>query len=247
MSVYGERYQSTLTNRILSSVEYTSDSGALSLFFSGPLNEDDKGVEISYTDDNRENKTLVLPNSEITSPVSLNNVDVTENISYRTMFLPDSTAIDTFFTEFSDPIEVTEEVNVALGKPVKTSDNYTSTYNGSKAVDGEMLSKKTRWISSTSTEEHWLEIDLENEYAINSIKTFTGSGTVFEDPTVNFFFQAEIEGEWVNVLEITGNSDPKFNASFPMVSTSKVRYLVPAYKNNVVRLYEIEVIATITY
>ena len=64
-------------------------------------------------------------------------------------------------------------------------------------------------------------------------------------PTANFFLQAWIDDEWVNIVEVTGNTDPEIGASFPEVTTSKVRYYVPEYTNNRVRLYEIAVYAVI--
>lgn len=243
MTIYGDRYRSTLTNRVLSSMEYTNETGSLSLYFAGPLNEQDMGIEISYTDRDGNTQKEVIPNAEITSPVTFTNVDVEKGVFYRTMFLPEPTAIDTFFTDFS-PIEIVEVVNVALNKPVQTSGNYNSKYIGPNAVDG-IISEASRWLSARSGE-HWIEIDLEEEYTINAIKTWTGSGG-FNSPTVNFFFQAEINGEWVNILEITGNSDPQFAAVFSEVTTSKVRYFVPDYSGNMVRLFEIEVLATIRY
>ncbi len=243
MTIYGDRYRSTLTNRILSSLEYANETGALALYFAGPLNEQDVGIEISYTDREGQTHNEVFLNEEITSPLNVTNVDVEKGVSYRALFLPEPTAIDTFFTDFS-PIEIVEVVNVALNKPVQTSGDYNSTYTGANAVDG-IISEASRWLSARSGE-HWIEIDLENEYTINAINTWTGSGG-FNSPTVNFFFQAEINDEWVNILEVTGNDDPQYAVAFPEVTTSKVRYLVPDYSGNMVRLFEIEVLATVRY
>lgn len=243
MKIYGDKYRSTLTNRVLSSMEYTNETGSLSLYFSGPLSAEDIGIEIFYTNREGEIKRKVLSNTEIISPVNLANVDVEEDVFYRTMFLPEPVAIDTFLTDFTS-VEIYEVVNVALNKPVKTSGTYNDKFIGPNAVDG-IISEESRWISQKSGE-HWIEIDLEETCTINSINTWTGSGG-FNRPTANFFFQAEINGRWENILEIRDNSDPQFATVFPEVTTSKVRYFIPDYAGNMVRLYEIEVLATIRY
>ncbi|MFW6326704.1 MAG: DUF4998 domain-containing protein [Bacteroidota bacterium] len=244
IDVYGEQYRSTLGNKVLSSLEYQDSTGTLSLFFADPLREDDIGIAISYTNREGEAKNLVLPNSEITSPVNISNVDVSEGVSYQTLYLPEPNAIDTFTTNSSD-IEISQVINVALNKPVKVSDILNDNFIGPNAVDGIIDDNASRWVSSSSGE-HWIEIDLEQEYSIHKFKTWVGAKG-FNNPVANFIFQAEIDGEWHNILEVSNNSDPQFEASFPEVTTKKVRYFVPEYENNMVRLYEIAVYAKITY
>jgi hypothetical protein len=244
INVYGEQYRSTLANKILSSLEYQDSTGTLSLFFADPLREDDIGIAISYTNREGKAKNLVLPNSEITSPVNISNVDVSEGVSYQTLYLPEPNAIDTFTTNSSD-IEISQVINVALNKPVKVSDILNDNFIGPNAVDGIIDDNASRWVSSSSGE-HWIEIDLEQEYSIHKLKTWIGAKG-FNNPVANFIFQAEIDGEWHNILEVSNNSDPQFEASFPEVTTKKVRYFVPEYENNMVRLYEIAVYAKITY
>ncbi len=130
-------------------------------------------------------------------------------------------------------------INVVLNKPVKVSGTYADKYIGANAVDG-VISNDSRWLSSNAGE-HWIEIDLEQNYNIFSFKTWIGANGTFGYAIKNFIFQAEIEGEWVNVVEVNNNSDPQFEAMFQVVNTSKVRYFVPNYGDNMVRMYEIEV------
>ncbi|MDD4460002.1 MAG: discoidin domain-containing protein, partial [Proteiniphilum sp.] len=104
----------------------------------------------------------------------------------------------------------------------------------------------SRWVSPASGE-HWLEVDLQGEYAISGFNSWTGNAGALSHPTKNFYFQAWIGGEWVNLVEIADNSDPVVGASFPEVTTSKVRYFVPDYSGNRVRLYELEVYSVVTF
>jgi hypothetical protein len=244
INIYGDRYRSTLVNRVISTTEYENESGSLELKFSDPLNEDDKGIEVSYTDRDGKTKKRQIKDAETNTPVYLTNIDASKGVHYRTIYLPSPLAIDTFYTEFST-IEITQSINVALNKPVKTSDILSSKYPGENAVDG-VISNTSRWLSSKEGE-HWLEIDLEQKYNINSFKTWLGAGGTTGYPVTQFTFQAEVNGEWQNIIDVINNSDPEYGADFPEVETSKVRYFVPNYSDNMVRLYEIAVYATIKY
>lgn len=97
INIYGDRFRSTLVNRVLKSVAYQANDATLSLTFSGPINDKEIGIEISYTDKDGTAKTLVLADAEVTTPVKLLNVDKTMQVSYRTMFYPEPNAIDIFY------------------------------------------------------------------------------------------------------------------------------------------------------
>lgn len=97
VNIYGDRFRSILTNRVLKTIAYQATDASLSLTFSGPSNDKEIGIELSYTNKSGEAKTLVLANKDITTPVKLLNVDKIKTVSYRTMFLPEPLAIDTFY------------------------------------------------------------------------------------------------------------------------------------------------------
>lgn len=161
------------------------------------------------------------------------------------MFLPDSLAIDTFYTDFSQaPVMMT--LNVALNKPATVSGMHTPDNSADKAVDGIIGDNNSRWVSPASGE-HWLEVDLQGEYTISGFNSWTGNAGALSHPTKNFYFQAWIDGEWVNLVEIIDNSEPVIGGSFPEVTTSKVRYFVPDYTGNRVRLYELEVYSVVIF
>ena len=245
IKVYGDRYRASLINRVVNSTQYNSKENELELLFSGAFNDDDRGVEMKYTDQEGAQKRVKITDSLLTDPVYISGFDHTKGVTYRTMYLPDSLAIDTFYTDFR-AVEILSVVNVALNKPATASDIHSPDNSADKAVDGIIGENTSRWVSPASGE-HWLEVDLQGEYAISGFNSWTGNAGALSHPTKNFYFQAWIDGEWVNVVEITDNSDPVCGASFPEVTTSRVRYFVPDYTGNRVRLYEIEVYSTIRY
>lgn len=99
--VYGERYQNSLNNRpVVSSqlfagnLETTIKYGAMDLT-SGVF-----ATEMRYTDENEQEhtETISIENEEIVLP----SVKIGSTIEYRTMFLPEATSIDTFYTDYTE-------------------------------------------------------------------------------------------------------------------------------------------------
>ena len=244
INVYGEKYQSSLINRVVNSSQYNRGEGTLELAFSGAFNNDDAGIEIKFTDEDGALHEIIFRESVLSSPVTLSGIDVSKGVNYRTMYLPVSTAIDTFYTDYSSA-EIITVNNVALNKPTLTSGNNSADLTGDKAVDGIILTNASRWVSPASGE-HWLEIDLEEDFAISGFKTWTGASGNLSHPTPYFIFQAEVDGEWIDIVEVE-DSEPEYETTFPEITTSKVRYFVPDYDGNRVRLYEIEVYSVIRY
>jgi hypothetical protein len=247
VNVYGDEYTAALANRSLDRVEFDEASSLLSLYLYEPVNADEIGLRFFYTDTAGEAEEITIPTSSITSPVNLQNVDPTRPVTFSAFYLPEPEAIDTFYAE-PVKISIKKTVNVALNKPVsiKPGDMYAASYVASNAVDG-VISNASRWFSKDDGSEHWIEIDLEQEYSISSFATYIGAGGTFGYPVAQFSFQAWKDGEWVNIVSVTGNTDPQYKAVFSEISTEKVRYYVPAYSGNPVRLYEIEVYSIIEY
>ncbi len=238
MSVYGERYQASLTNRPIRSIDLKEDN-KLSVRWSGSISSDEVGIQMSYSDKNNNLKNSFIPSETLANPVIFDDIDVTKSISYKTMYVPKATAIDTFYTNMAEPIKVRIAKNVVLNKKATVSDMLNSSYPGSNAVDG-IISSASRWVSS-ATGEHWIEVDLGESYPIQSFKTYNGSGDAPNMAIKNFMFQINKNGEWVTLADVSNNTNHSYGATFEEVVTDKVRLFVPNYPDNQVRLFELEV------
>lgn len=246
-NVYGEIYRSSLGDHPFESSKFNFSSSTLTISLFPAFNEDEIGVEFKYQDKNTGSSVIKFFNvDDLKNSIQIVNIDKNYPVLYRTLFLPEPQAIDTFKTDFKQ-IDLIDVVNVALNKPVRIreGDIFAPQYTPDKAVDG-IISNASRWVSST-TGEHWLEIDLGQEYNVFSFKTLTGSNGVFNYPTPVFKFQIEVDDEWVTIVDASGNSNPQYEITFPEIKTSKVRYYVPTGVVDNVRLYEIEVYAKIKY
>jgi hypothetical protein len=247
VSVYGDEYAATLANRSLNRIVFNEADNLLSLYFYEPVNSNETGIRFSYFNTAGETEEVTVPNSLLVSPVNLQDVDPASPVTYSTLYRPEPEAIDTFYAE-PVRVSITKTVNVALNKPVsiKPGDMYAANYVASNAVDG-LVSNDSRWFSKDDGSEHWIEIDLEQKCNISSFATYIGAGGSFGYPVSQFSFQAWIDGGWLNLVSVTGNTDPQYKAAFLEVLTGKVRYYVPAYPGNPVRMYEIEVYSIMEY
>ncbi|MDR8392776.1 DUF5013 domain-containing protein [Aliifodinibius sp. S!AR15-10] len=97
--VYGERYQHSLNNRpIVSKDLYAGDLNTTLNYGSMDLTSGVFATQIEYTDANEVTHTMELPiDSE---EIVLENYKIGTEFKYRTLFLPEPTSIDTFYTEF---------------------------------------------------------------------------------------------------------------------------------------------------
>lgn len=98
INVYGDRFRSVLTDRVLKTVTYKAADASLSLTFAGQTSDREIGVEISYTDLSGGALTMMKANTDLTAAVKLLQVDAEKTVSYRTLFLPEPLAVNTFYT-----------------------------------------------------------------------------------------------------------------------------------------------------
>lgn len=243
-AVYGPLYQATLTNRPVQ--ETTVTDKTLSVLWGGSLSTEEVGVNVTYVTTAGQTKLVQLETGALKNAIVFEDVDLVKSVQYQTLYMPSAVAIDTFATDMGR-MTIRQRVNVALNKPVKTSNNLNDTYTGVKAVDGILNDNASRWVTDDSNREHWIEVDLGQPYEVDGFKTYTGASGNFNYPTANFDFQVEVDGEWQTIISVTGNSNAQYETNFGSVMTSKIRYLIPAYSPNQVRLYELEVYATIEY
>ncbi|NME69153.1 discoidin domain-containing protein [Flammeovirga aprica] len=135
---------------------------------------------------------------------------------------------------------VTKWINVALNKTTETS-TVDGSKDGSRAVDGDIIDNGSRWVSSNSGEEQWITVDLGAEYDIQAMGLWTGGSGIYDKPNTQFSFQYFKDDQWMDIISETNNTTAAYFKEFEKVKTGKVRYYVPAYADNRVRLYEIMV------
>jgi hypothetical protein len=240
-NVYGSNFRSRLSDHIIINAESVGNNVVVG--WGGSTSEQETGVEIEYVDRSGITHIENHPVTALTT-TTLENVDFNIRPKYRTKFLPEANAIDTFYTEPTE-IAFSEMVNVALGKPVTASDILdpaNALYQPENAVDGKWATSDPRWVS-TASGDHWLEIDLQGEYTINGFKTWNGSANYTTSPITGMTLQAWVGGVWIDIHSVSGNADGQYGADFTPVTTTKVKFIARSQT----RLYEIAIYSIIRY
>lgn len=96
--VYDEGYESYLPNRSVEFAETDADR-TTTIRWNKYNNPDMIGIDFTYTSASNVKKHIVVPPDEAVTV--LNDVGSLSEITYRTMFKPDSLAIDTFYSVFN--------------------------------------------------------------------------------------------------------------------------------------------------
>ncbi len=96
VTVYGEIYQNSLNTRQVES--QTAASGKVTINWGNCYSDDEIGIRVSYTDTKGVPQTVTYETVALGASSVINNVDTSKEVSYTTMYLPEPTAIDTFFT-----------------------------------------------------------------------------------------------------------------------------------------------------
>ena len=239
-NVYGARYRETMTDHIVLNAVAEGDNVAIT--WGSNTSEQEVGISLQYKTRAGETLTLHYPVEGLSRTV-VENADFSVRPRYQTKFLPIETAIDTFYTDYTE-IPFSAIVNVVLNKPVTASDILdptNATQFPENAVDGNNDFNSNRWVT-TADGEHWLEVDLQGEYTISSFKTWNGSGG-YNYPVASLKLQAWIDDNWVDVHSVTGNQDAEYGRDFPPVTTTKVRYVT--YEQT--RLFQLAVYSIVNY
>lgn len=236
-NVYGQRYNNRLMNRRVTQADLNGDEATI--VWAGSVTSQEIGIIFSYRNNLGVVEHLEVNSKDLTEPLILAGIDPTYKPVYQTLFLPEPLSIDTFYAK-SASVDLIEKINIAQGKQVTVSDANSASSGGDKAVDGDNTSSGSRWVTNDSNNEHWLEIDFGAEYEINALQAWSDNLNNAPAQT-QFRFEVDINGEWIPIVIETENILYEYYAEFEAISTTKVRYYIPSYQTNRVRLFEIAV------
>ena len=247
--VYGEEYEKSLLNSIAKNTTYNSAENSLTIEW-GTSVATVIGVNLTYTDINGDNQSLLIDPSE--SITTIQDFKLGEPLLCSAMHKPVPESIDIFSTDWQR-IYIGIISNVVLKKPVTSSGSATPAYTEINAVDGDRTSSASRWISAGPyaspdlSPPQWLEVDLQGFYAINGFGMWRDAGAI--TGSQSFSLQAWVENDWVDVVSEINNVQTVYYAEFISVTTDKVRlYIRPTvWADYLIRLFEIEVYSVIKY
>lgn len=130
--------------------------------------------------------------------------------------------------------------NVALNKSVFASSVHSAPYPASLAVDGNIISDASRWVTKAGELPAYIEIDLNGTFLISQLKFYSGYQG-YNSPITSFVFQYWNVDRWEDLVTETSNTISTYDKSFVEVKTNKVRLNINATASGIARFYEIEV------
>lgn len=95
--VYGEQYQASLIDRYMKTIEYDNLTKELTIVWYGTI-PNAVACELRYADPEGNVTTRMVPSTEGVTVVDR----AAKELAYRTLYVPEPTAIDTFYTPFKE-------------------------------------------------------------------------------------------------------------------------------------------------
>jgi len=226
-TVFGEEYQAALLSRpVISNVVIDSNQALSIQWGNADISSGAFATEVKYTDTLGETQMRRFDVTESNSVISDYNPGTA--YQYRTLYLPDSIAIDTFYTDY-----VTQHVSWKIDKTgwIATADSYEATAalpNGppSNAIDDNV---NTFWHTDYSVAPqpgypHWLAVDLNRTIVLTKIE-LTSRSDYFKEDFTNFILQGSMDGQtWTDYGTYT-MPDATGPQSFDVSTAPTVKYI----------------------
>ncbi len=130
--------------------------------------------------------------------------------------------------------------NVALNKSVFASSVNSASTPAIMAVDGNIVSDASRWVTKSGELPAYIEIDLNGSFLISELKFYSGYQG-YNSPITSFVFQYWNGTRWEDLVTETTNTISQYSKTFTEVRTNKVRLNINSTTSNIARFYEIEV------
>jgi hypothetical protein len=203
---YGDIYRSALRNQIVREITKTGADANISWF---TAEENLVRSEVRYTDVNNDIITLhVLPDQSSTvCPSPKANTP----LEYRSLFLPEPTAIDTFYLEWEElyPLILLDKTGWSV---LSCSDEEVSDGGGKDVlIDGILTNYwHSKWSAPVGQLPHWAIIDMASPQKINRIDTYRRPSNT-NTKSVQYFVSNDSDPNatsWVKIMEgtfATGN------------------------------------------
>lgn len=181
--VYGDDYQASLLMTPLNAAILNNDGDVSIEWGAADITDGAFATEVQYTDAMGETKTQRSPISSPTSMIP--NVKPGTTIKYRTLFIPDSMSIDTFYTDYK------EQTLFLLDKSNWSIIDYSTEYpradtRVTRIIDGDTTTRWHTWVGHTSYPE-FVTVDMKVERKITYFEIWRDNGDVRACDTFQLF------------------------------------------------------------
>jgi hypothetical protein len=221
---YGENYQNSLRNQNVKETTVTGAGGIISWWAAV---ENQVGKEVRYTA--KDGSTKTIQTSSLSSDIVLPDVAMGSTFSYRSLFLPEAGAVDTFYVDwatYGTPfVLIVRMFDKSTWTITAFSDEHSS-YRVGNIIDGNTTGGF--WHSNynpVAPLPHWAVIDMQSPRNITKIDTYRRTGG--DTKTVQYFISDDPDpnsSSWVQIAEGNDWIDHVQTHDVSNVTTNK-RYL----------------------
>ncbi|MGV8134572.1 MAG: DUF4998 domain-containing protein [Mangrovibacterium sp.] len=161
--VYGELYENSLLTRLLKSAFYTK--GSLVLDWGDPADATSIGSELVYQNTEGITRTVSIATDADSTIVKDYDFHPDATFSYRTVYVPDSMAIDTFYTAFTTVKVKGPTIDLSKSGWTATASSFDSRSGSSyrppvNTIDGKTSTVWVNQISPQTYYPHTLTVDM---------------------------------------------------------------------------------------
>lgn len=153
-NVYGEMYSNSLLSRVIESSTFLDDT--LIIEWGDPADETTIGDEVAYLDTTGATQFVqVAPDVESTI-ISDYDYSADRTISYRSIYLPDSLAIDTFYTEYFSAKVKGPAIDLPKSEWTAEASSYDERHGTARAPQSAIDNDpSTIWVNQISTQTYF--------------------------------------------------------------------------------------------
>jgi hypothetical protein len=194
--VFGDRYQASLLNRPI--IGAAIDAGNRATIFWGAADTTNGAwaTEVRYTHTNGQVVTARFPAKKDTSYVE--GMQSGNGFEYRTVFVPDTLSIDTFYTAYT--LITPNYFQIDRSAWIASADNYEKTGQLPNGAPGKVLDGKadTYWHTNHSQSPvtgypHWLAFDMSRSVKVDRV-VLTSRSDYFTADFTDFIIQGSSDG-----------------------------------------------------
>lgn len=225
---YGASYLATLNNRRIKNVSLSDKGGTINWY---SATEGLVRNEIRYT--RKDGTQAIVSMGSNLYTVSCPDVKNGTSFEYRSLYIPEEQAIDTFATAWTtaeDPFPLDYRYETEGWAVLNCSDQTASDGGGITSLIDNNLSTywHSQWEGGDAPLPHWVVIDIASAKKISKLEVFRRAGNK-DAKTIQFFVNDNpdaADGGWTKIAEgVFANGDGLTLSVPESVNTSKGRYL----------------------
>lgn len=224
---YGDTYQATLNDRLVESLTLSDQEGTIKWYYAPQYLV---RSEVRYVKKNGSQAIVKVPSTD--DLVQLPDVKPGSTFEYRSLYIPEEVAIDTFATawkEYETPFPAEYKYDRSSWEVLSVSDVSTSEGGGMAAlIDGDL---STYWQSAYEGGDaplpHWAVIDMQTPKNISRVELYRRTGNK-DTKSIELYVSDHPDANaagWIQIGTVVFEEGDSSSITIPGSIDMKGRYL----------------------